>query len=61
MFTSNPHDALLIAHQLGRRLREETAAERLRPASRMRCPVAAYLRRRAASRRGPASLAHRSA
>jgi len=33
MFTSDPRDALVLAHERARQLREEAAAERLRRAS----------------------------
>lgn len=60
MFTSHPRDALVLAHAHARRLREETAAERLRPASSLRPALAASLRR-AADRIAPAPLAGRPA
>jgi hypothetical protein len=60
MFTSDPRDALLIAHERPRRLRAETAAERLRRASGPRHALAAILRR-AADRLDPAALAPRPA
>ncbi len=56
MFTTDPHDALSVAHEHARRLRADTAARRLRLAMASRCPLAAYLRR-ARVRRNPALLA----
>ena len=47
MFTNDPRDALAVAHDHIRRLREEPAAERLRPALTLRHAVAAHLRRAA--------------
>lgn len=58
MFTSDARDALLVAHERPRRLREETAAERLRRASGARRALAASLRR-AANHLDPAPLAPR--
>lgn len=60
MFTSDPYDVLVIAHDRARQLRAERAAERLRPASRTLRPVAALLRR-VADRLDPLPLAHRPA
>ena len=57
MFTSDPYDVLVIAHGHARQRRAEQAAERLRPASRARRPVAALLRW-VAERLDPAPLAH---
>ena len=59
MLTSDPLDALVLAHERGRRLRAEAAAERLRSTSGTRHAVAAYLRR-AADRLDPAPLARRT-
>jgi hypothetical protein len=47
MVTYDPRDALAVAHQHARRLREETAAERLRRMSGTRRALAASLRRAA--------------
>jgi len=55
--TSDPLD---VAHERGRRLRAEAAAERLRGTSRTRHVLAASLRR-AADRLDPAPLARRTA
>ena len=60
MFTSDPYDILVIAHDHARVLRAEQAAERLRPASRALRPVAVLLRW-VADRLDPAPLAHRPA
>jgi hypothetical protein len=60
MFTSDPYDALVIAHDHARHLQAERAAERLRPASRARRPLAELLRR-LANRLDPAPLAHGAA
>jgi hypothetical protein len=60
MFTSDPRDALFLAHERGRHLREETAADHLRRASGIRRAIAKSLRR-AASRLDPSPLAHRPA
>ena len=60
MFTSNPLDALAVAHAHGRELRAEAAAERLRGTSSARRAVAVSLRR-AADRLDPAALAPRPA
>ena len=60
MFTSDPRDALMVAHEHARHLREERAAERLRRASGTRRALAASLRR-AANRLDPAALAARPA
>lgn len=59
MFTGDPFAALAVAHQRGRRLRAEAAAERLRGASGTRRALAVSLRR-AADRLDPAPLARRS-
>ncbi len=56
MFTSDPLDALAVAHERGRRLRAEAAAERLRGAPGTRRALAVTLRR-AADRLDPAPLA----
>ena len=58
MFTGDPLGALVAAHDRGRVLRAEAAAERLREPSSMRRAVAETLRR-AADRLEPAPLAHR--
>ena len=58
MFTSDPHDALVVAHERGRRLRAE--AQRLCPSSRTRSVLATVLRC-AANRLEPAPLGHRAA
>jgi hypothetical protein len=61
MFTTDARDALVVAHEHGRRLRAEAAAERLCAASGTRRALAASLRRaadrldRAPLRRVPAS------
>jgi hypothetical protein len=47
MFTTDPREALVLAHERGRHLRAETAAERLRRASATRRVLAASLRRAA--------------
>jgi hypothetical protein len=47
MFTSDPRDALVLAHDRTRHLRAETAANRLRRASVARRALAASLRRTA--------------
>jgi hypothetical protein len=60
MFTSDPRDALVFAHEHARRLRAETAADRLRRPSGARRVIAASLRR-AATRLDPAPLAARPA
>ena len=60
MFTSDPADALRLAYEHVRHLREEAAARRLRRASAVRCPLAAYARR-ATGRPAAARLAHRPA
>jgi hypothetical protein len=56
MLTSHPRDALVLAQERARRLREETAADDLRPASGTRRALATSLRR-AANRLDPAPLA----
>ena len=60
MFTSNPFDALAVAHQRGHELRAEAAAERLLGTPGTRRALAASLRR-AADRLDPAPLARRPA
>jgi hypothetical protein len=60
MLTSDTRDALVVAHQHARHLREERAAERLRNASGTRRALAASLRS-AANRLDPAPLAPRPA
>lgn len=60
MLPYDPRDALVLAHERARHLREETAAERLRRASGTRRALAASLRR-AANRLDPAPLAPRPA
>lgn len=60
MFTSDPTDALAVAHSRGRRLRDERAAERFRRASRRGSTLAALLRR-AADHLEPTPVAHRPA
>jgi hypothetical protein len=60
MVTSDPHDALVFAHQHARQLRAERAAERLRHGSVTRRALAAALRR-AANRVDPAPFAPRPA
>jgi hypothetical protein len=61
MFTSNPLDALAVAHAHGRRLRAEAAATRLRGASPTRRVLAVSLHRAAdrldPGRHRPASVA----
>lgn len=47
MFGTDPRDALAVAHEYGRELRAEAAAERLRATSRTRRALAASLRRAA--------------
>ena len=59
MFTTNARDTLLIAHERAHRLRQESAAMRLRPTTTRRA-VAASLRR-AADRLDPAPLSPRPA
>ncbi len=59
MLTSD-HDALLVAHERARHLRDEATAERLRPASGTRYVLAAGLRF-AANRLDPAPFVHRAA
>jgi hypothetical protein len=58
MFISNPLDALAAAHEHGRELRAEAAAERLFGTSGTRRAIAVALRR-AADRLDPAALAPR--
>jgi len=60
MFTSDPRDALVLAHERGRRLRAQAAADRLRDTRGTRRALAASLRR-AADRLEPAPLARRAA
>lgn len=60
MFTTDPRDALVLAHEHARQLREESAARRLRRASGTRRALAASLRR-AADRLDRAPLAPRAA
>jgi len=60
MFTSDPLDALVVAHERGRQLRAEAAAERLRGTSATRRALAVSLRR-AADRLDPAPLARSQA
>ena len=60
MFTTDPREALAIAHERARQLREEITAQRLRVASASRCPLTAYLRRTLA-RRNAALLTQGSA
>jgi hypothetical protein len=60
MFTSHGSDALVLAHERGRQLRQETAAVRRRPAAAKRRLVAASLRR-AANLLDPQPLAPRPA
>jgi hypothetical protein len=56
MFMSDPRDALVLAHERARHLREETAAEHLRRRFGTRRALAASLRR-AANRLDPPRLA----
>jgi hypothetical protein len=56
MFTADPQDALLLAHERRDRLHAEAAAERFRAHSPKRRALAAVLRR-AANRLDPAPLA----
>jgi hypothetical protein len=56
MFTSDPANALVVAHTRGRELRAEAAAERLCGTSGARRALAVFLRR-AANRLDPAALA----
>lgn len=60
MILSDPRDALVVAHERTRRLREEAASERLLPASGTCRALAAFLRR-TADRFDPAPHAHRPA
>ena len=60
MLTSDPRYALVLAHERARRLREESAAERLRRSSGTRRALAESLRR-AADRLDPAPFAPRPA
>jgi hypothetical protein len=47
MLASHPREALVLAKERARRLREETVADHLRPASGVRRALAASLRRAA--------------
>jgi hypothetical protein len=60
MLTSDPYDALVVAHERGRRLRADAAAERLCGSSGTRRALAVSLRG-AADRLDPAPLARRTA
>lgn len=60
MFISDPHDELIVAHDHGRRLHEERAAEGFRRAPRRGRSLAALFRR-AADRLDPTPVAHRPA
>jgi hypothetical protein len=60
MFSSNRLDALALAHDRGRQLRAEAAAERVRDTLGTGRALAAPLRR-AADRLDPASLSRRPA
>jgi hypothetical protein len=60
MLIYDPRDALVLAHERARHLREETVADHLRSASGTRRAVVAVLRR-AATRLDPAPLARRAA
>jgi hypothetical protein len=60
MFTINSLDVLFVAHQRGRELQAEAAAERLGGPSLTRRALAAYLRH-AADRLDPAPLTRRPA
>jgi hypothetical protein len=60
MLTSDPHQALVLAHEQARQLREEAASEQLRGPQWTRRAFAASLRR-AANRLDPAPLAHHAA
>ena len=60
MFTPHPLDALVLAHEHGRRLRAEADAERLGGAWTMRGAVAVWLRS-AADRVDPGSLVQQPA
>ncbi|HYT51746.1 MAG TPA: hypothetical protein VEL10_06045 [Gaiellaceae bacterium] len=60
MFTNDPLDALVAAHERARQLRAEAAAERLRGTSGTRRALAVSLRR-AADRLDPAPLGRRTA
>ena len=59
MLNRDSGTALLLAHEHARRLREEWAADRPRPASAIRRDLAASLRR-AADCFDPAPLVHRA-
>jgi hypothetical protein len=58
MFTSSSLDALVVAHQRGRELQAQAAAERLGGRSGLRGALAAYLRH-AADRLDPAPVTRR--
>ena len=60
MLTTDPHHALVLAHERTRQLREEAASEHLRRPLWTRRAFAASLRR-AANRLDPGALAHHSA
>jgi len=60
MLTTDPLELLTVAHERGRRLRAEAAAERLRSTSGTRRALAVSLRR-AADRLDPAAHANRPA
>ena len=60
MFTSDPRDALVLAHEHVRHLRDEAAAERFRRTSRTRRTLATSLRR-LADHLDPAAFAPRPA
>ena len=47
MFIPHPRDALVLAHERGRRLRADAAAERFRRPSAVRGAIAVWLRRAA--------------
>jgi len=47
MFTPHPRDALALAHEHGRRLRADAAAERFGRPSPLRSVIAVWLRRTA--------------
>jgi hypothetical protein len=60
MLISDPHHELIVAHDRGRRLREERAAEWFRRAARRGGSLAALLRR-VADHLDPTPVAHRPA
>jgi hypothetical protein len=60
MFTPHPLDALVLAHEHGRSLRAQAAAERLVGAWTMRGAIAVWLRR-AADRVDPGALVRQPA